>query len=154
MLYQDRDSGRAPAASGSYRSCLPVSILSVGPALIQAWRRARRRQGRYAPRKRGGLRPSLTAAARDTLGSSGRDEETALSGRTKKHQMVRAVTAGKGSPASTHAKQRGGRKRRQNHQKADQSPQHDQTHLPRRMELHHLSNPFPLNRSGYFLRRT
>jgi len=21
------------------------------------------------------------------------------------------------------------------------------------MELHHLSNPFPLNRSGYFLRR-
>jgi transglutaminase-like putative cysteine protease len=22
------------------------------------------------------------------------------------------------------------------------------------MELHHLSNPFPLNRSGYFLRRT
>ena len=22
------------------------------------------------------------------------------------------------------------------------------------MELHHLSNPFPLNRGGYFLRRT
>jgi hypothetical protein len=30
----------------------------------------------------------------------------------------------------------------------------DQTRLPRRMELHHLSNPFPSNRSGYFLRRT
>ena len=38
--------------------------------------------------------------------------------------------------------------------KNDQSPQYDQTRLPRRMELHNLSNLFPLNRSGYFLRRT
>src|SRR5271155_3103308 len=77
--------GRAPAASASYHSSPrpPHALGGVHPA--PAWRRARCRQGRYAPRKRGGLRPSLTAAARDTLGSSGRDEETALSGRTKKH---------------------------------------------------------------------
>ena len=62
-----------------------MRILSVGPVLIQPGVARSRPQGRYAPRKRGGLRPSLTAAARDALGSSGRDEETALFSRTKKH---------------------------------------------------------------------
>ena len=77
--------GRAPAASASYRSCLPVRILSMGPVLIQPGAVLATVKDACAPRKRGGLRPSLTAAARDALGSSGRDEETALSSRTKKH---------------------------------------------------------------------
>src|SRR3984885_9199286 len=39
--------------------------------------------GRFAPRKRGGLRPSLTAASPGVRAMSGRDEETALN-RTRK----------------------------------------------------------------------
>src|SRR5271156_1063098 len=79
---------------GGRPSACCISVVSFKPApsafpLLAppdpAWRRARRRQGRCAPRKRGRLRPSLTAAARDALGWSGRDEETALSSRTKKH---------------------------------------------------------------------
>ena len=82
---------------------------TVGPTLIQAWRRARHRQGRCAPRKRGGLRPSLTAAARGRLGvvRPGRrngpfrpNQETS--------QVGRAVPSGKGSAPSTHSKRRGG----------------------------------------------
>jgi len=54
-----------------------------------AWRRARHRQGRWAPRKRAvAFRPSLTATARGAAGVSGRDEETATFSRTKKHDEV------------------------------------------------------------------
>src|SRR5258708_294012 len=44
-------------------------------------------QGRFAPRRRGGLRPSLTAASPDVRAMSGRDEETALN-RTRKHEWT------------------------------------------------------------------
>src|ERR1700722_3987653 len=76
--------GRAPAASASYHSSPrpPYALGGVHPA--PAWRRARCSQGRYAPRKRGGLRPSLTAAARDPLELSGRDEEPPFGGQTMK----------------------------------------------------------------------
>ncbi len=44
----------------------------------------------------GGLRPCLTATARDTWDVSGRDEETASVSRTKKHdwQQARETTRG------------------------------------------------------------
>jgi hypothetical protein len=44
----------------------------------------------------GGLRPCLTATARDASETSGRDEETARVSRTKKHvsQQVRETTGG------------------------------------------------------------
>ena len=41
-----------------------------------------------APRKRGGLRPSLTATVRGALRSSGQDGETATFSRTKKRHEV------------------------------------------------------------------
>ena len=47
------------------------------PRPLRSWRCARRRQARFAP-LRGGLRPCLTAAARNALMISGRGEETAL----------------------------------------------------------------------------
>jgi hypothetical protein len=47
--------------------------------------------------KRGGLRPSSTAAARGTCGLSGRDEETASFSQTKKrHQVAGAARWDKG----------------------------------------------------------
>ncbi len=54
-------------------------------------------------------RPSLTAAARDALGVSGRDEETASLSRTKKRDKVGLTDyRGKAKALPAHSKQRGG----------------------------------------------
>src|SRR5271165_2212390 len=76
--------GRAPAASASYRSCLPVhplcgAVLIQTGAVLATVKDAARRASAVAF---GHPCPRLRA---DALGSSGRDEETALFGRTKKH---------------------------------------------------------------------
>ena len=78
--------GRSESESSSQE----MAIARQGARPARAWRRARPRQGRCAPRedarwpaKEGG--PSLTGAARDALRGSGRDGETAPS-RTEKHR--------------------------------------------------------------------
>jgi hypothetical protein len=97
--------------ASEHRSLLTAPAAPARPA--QACRRARRRQGRWAP-LRDGLRPSLTAAARDACGSSGRDEETAAN-RTKKHDHAHHQGATHGGartqpkPLRFHSPRRGGR---------------------------------------------
>jgi hypothetical protein len=63
---------------------IPLQPGAVLAAVKHAARRAK---------PRGGLRPCLTAAARDALGWSGRDEETACFSRTKKRQQVGSAGA-------------------------------------------------------------
>jgi len=65
---------------------LPV-LLQPGAVLAAVNNAARRAKGAVAKR------PLLTAAARDALGSSGRDEETASFSRTKKHEQMRSEAA-------------------------------------------------------------
>src|SRR5437868_3884622 len=81
-------------AQGTLTCLMPQGCIAHGEvsALARAdpaWHRARRRQERWAPRKRAvAWRPSLTAAARAALGVSGRNEETAAFSRTRKHDKV------------------------------------------------------------------
>jgi hypothetical protein len=72
------------------------------------WRRARRRQGRCAPREeRDGLRPSLTAAARGAETRPGRDGETASS-RTDKLRHHRHGSLTKCTTARSHGPSKSG----------------------------------------------
>ena len=80
--------GAVETYTGSSRFCLGGTGRDPNGGLVarpdRAWRRARRRQGRFAPPPAVACGPPpLTAAARGALQASGRDEETALS-RTKK----------------------------------------------------------------------
>ena len=70
----------ASRSQGWQSTVCPFSI-GLDPAdlatpAFRAWRRARPRQARFAP-LRGGLRPCLTATARDACRDTGRDGETA-----------------------------------------------------------------------------
>ena len=75
----------------------------------RGWRRARRRQGRYAPRKRGGLRPSLTAAVRGAGGRQAGTKKRPLSAE-QRNLISRWRSPGEArGVVSTHARQRGGK---------------------------------------------
>jgi hypothetical protein len=81
--------GRRQAERLLHQSCIAHGEVSALARADLAWQRARRRQGRYAPRKRAvAFRPSLTRLRAMPWGLSGRDEETATFSRTKKHDEV------------------------------------------------------------------